>query len=354
MRLRSFLISIMTLLGIGVSVPAHASVGDVWAFAFNDKPSPGPVFTLMDPLHQWSPAGAANEIRALGTGHYEVRFAKTANKVGIPHVTTVNPKPHYCTIGGWQPNFFDGYQYVQVHCFAFGGVPDDSQFTVMFTGSSGFSPFGTDRHAYVHSAADGTMLDSYNSEGNSNFVGHGSTGEWKVRLDLSGPKDESGNFQVTAVSDRAARCKLTEWFPDSAGHTVLVNCFDENSKPVDTAWTLSYNRERPVVAAVGPPKRFGYTWVRPVLTPQTNFNSTGAVNTVMTFSPGVYIVTYPNLGLPEDHAQITAFGPKPDYCHLRALWTDTLGAARLRSVICFDASGAFADNDFLVAFTSRH
>ncbi|MBP2322998.1 hypothetical protein JOF56_003383 [Kibdelosporangium banguiense] len=356
MRLRSLLISIITvLLGITVSVPAQASIGDVWAFAYNDKPAPGPVFGLMDPSHQWTPTGPASEVRSYGTGRYEVRFAKTANKVGIPHVTAVNPKPHYCQLVGWKPSFSTGYEHVWVDCYAFGGVPADSRFTVMFTGSSGFSPFGTDKHAYIHSAYDGTILDEYNSEGLANYVGWGGpgTGEWKVWLPMSGPPDESGNFQATAVNDKPARCKISEWYPGASGQTVVVRCYDYNSKPFDTGWTLSYNRERPVVGAIGPPKLFGYVWVNPALPSQTNYNSLGAVNTVF-FGPGQYLVTFPKVGMLEDHVQVTAFGKGSEHCGLEDLWGTSGGNAVVRNVNCFDEFGKRAKSDSFVAYTSRN
>jgi hypothetical protein len=355
MRLRSLLISITTLLGITVSIPAQASVGDVWAFAYNDKPAPGPVFTLMDPAHQWSPAGIANEVRSLGTGRYEVRFAKTASKVGVPHVTAVNARPQYCQLGRFWPDFADGYEYVRVDCFRHGGVPIDTNFTVMFTASSGFSPFGTDRHAYIFAAADGTIVDEYNSQGAANFVGWGGpgSGEWKVRLPLSGPAGENGNFQATAVSDKPARCKIGEWAPDTAGHTVIVRCYDASSKPVDTAWTLSYNRERPVVGALGPPKLFGYVWITPALPPQTNFNSAGAVNTVF-FGTGQYLVTFPEVGLREDHMQVTAIGKGPAYCGLSGLWFTFGGDAGIRNVHCYDEFGNLVKHESFLAYTSRN
>jgi hypothetical protein len=352
-RLRSVLVGTALLLGLSV-VPAQAAIADQWGFAYNENPAPAAVFTLMDPAHQWSKNGGANaEVRGLGVGRYEVRFARTANKVGIPHVTTVSEEPRYCQVVKWWPDFADGYEYVRVNCFRHGGFLDNTRFTVMFTGSDGKFPGTSDKHAYIASDDAGNVLDSYNSQGDPNFVGKGGSGEYKVRLELDGPASESGNFQVTAVGSRPARCKVAEWHPDLLGHTLIVHCFDHNSKPADQAWTLSYNRERPVIGEFGPPKRFGYMWVTPALPPLTNFNSVGALNTV-TFGSGQYYVIFPKIGLPEDHAQVTAFGKGPEYCGLQTLWVDWLDDAHVRNVICFDDLGALAKTESFVAFTSRH
>lgn len=351
-RLRSVLAGTALSLGL-VAVPAQAAIGDQWGFAFNENPAPPAVFTLMDPAHQWSKNGGPNaEVRSVGTGRYEVRFAKTANKVGIPHVTAVSDRPRYCQAAKWWPDFNDGYEYVLVYCFRHGGSFDNTQFTVMFTGSENKFP-GGDKHAYIAADPAGTVFESYNSQGASNFVSHGGPGEYKVRLDLDGPATESGNFQVTAVGSRPARCKVAEWYPDPAGHTLIVRCFDHTSAPADNAWTLSYNRERPVVGELGPPKHFGYMWVTPALPPPTDFNSLGAVNTV-TFGAGQYYVVFPKIGLPEDHVQVTAFGTGSEYCGLQTLWNDWLGDAHVRNVICFDALGSLAKSESFVAFTSRH
>ncbi|ALG13479.1 hypothetical protein AOZ06_47375 [Kibdelosporangium phytohabitans] len=87
-------------------------------------------------------------------------------------------------------------------------------------------------------------------------------------------------------------------------------CFDWLSKPFDTAWTLSYNRERPVIGEYGPPERFG-------------------------------------------HVQVTAYGPGPDYCVLGNLWFTTASDAIVRNVECYNASGKLAKHESFVACTSR-
>lgn len=355
-RLRSVLVVTASLLGLS-AMPAQADIGDVWAFAYNDKPTPGAFFVPMDPSHQWSKFGGANaEVRSLGIGRYEVRFAKTANKVGISHVTAVSAKPRYCQLASWRPNFADGYEYVRVDCYRHGGFREDTEFTVMFTGSSGSTPVG-DKHAYIFSSATGLILDEFNPEG-PDIVSHGGPGSgvYKVHLPMSSFPPDTGNFQVTAVGPKPARCKISEWHPDFAGQTVIVSCFNHDSKPYDTAWTLSYNRERPVIGEYGPPKRFGYVLITPALPPGTNFNSLlGAGANSVTFGSGQYYVVLPEVGVRENHVQVTAFGDGPAYCGLQTLWTeDFFGNAHVRNVICFDELGDLAKTDSFMAYTSRH
>lgn len=355
MRLRSILVSIMTILGIAVSVPqANAALSDDWAFAFNNHLTPIGGFTLMDPTHQWSKYGGANgQVRSPSTGRYEVLFPKTGAKRGIVHVTSAGLRPGWCQVAnGWKTGS-DGL-HVFIDCYAHNGTRANSQFSVVFTESSGPIPVPPGAHDYVFADFQGTIVNEFNSSGAANFVGWGGAGSglYKVFLPGAGPKDPSGNLQVTAVGLKPARCKVAEWYPSASGQTVVVACFDAGSKPYDTAWTLSYNRQRPVFGEYGPPKRFGHILVTPALPALTNFNSGGAVNTV-SFGPGQYLVTFPKIGLKEDHVQVTAYGPGPDYCVLSNLWFTSTSDGLVRNVECYNAAGSLAKNDSFVAYTSR-
>nr|WP_052479091.1 hypothetical protein [Kibdelosporangium sp. MJ126-NF4]CEL21926.1 hypothetical protein [Kibdelosporangium sp. MJ126-NF4]CTQ92706.1 hypothetical protein [Kibdelosporangium sp. MJ126-NF4] len=352
MRLRSVLTSIMTLLGITVSVPqANAAVSDDWAFAFNNHLAPIAGFTLMDPTHQWSKfGGASGQVRSPGTGRYEVLFPKTSGKRGIVHVTAAGPQPSWCQVPGWKMAN-DGL-HVFVDCYKHGGTPANNQFSVLFTESSGPVPPSADLHSYVFSDALGNVIHDFSSAGPSIVVGQSSTGVYKVHIPLSGANDHGGNYQVTAVGSKPARCKIQsrDWSPN--GQFAVVACFDGSSKPFDTAWTLSYNRQRPVVGEYGPPRLFGHVWVTLGLPPLANFNSVGATNTV-SFGAGQYLVTFPKVGMKEDHVQVTAIGKGPDYCGLSNLWFTFDNGGVVRNVECYDATGVLAKNDSFVAYTSR-
>ncbi|MCE7006213.1 hypothetical protein LWC34_25730 [Kibdelosporangium philippinense] len=355
MRLRSVLVSIITLLGITVSLPqANAAVGDDWAFAYNNHLAPIGGFTPTDPARQWSKNGGPSaEVRSPGVGQYEVLFPKTVIKRGIVHVTAERQTPGWCQVEGWK-NDTDGL-HVFILCFKHGGTPDNSRFAVMATESSaGIVVPAFPVHAYVFSDATGTLLSTFNSSGFTNSVGWGGPGSglYKVELPMRGTEKPNGNFQVTAVGSKAARCKIADWAPTNSGQNVLVACFDGSSKPFDTAWTLSYNRELPLIGESGPPKRFGYVWATPTLPPLTNFNSAGAANTVF-FGTGQYLVTFKTIGLHEDHMQVTAFGKGPAYCILGNVWFSH-GDSTIRNVECYDEFGTLTKHEPFVAYTSRH
>jgi hypothetical protein len=342
-----------SLLGLS-AIPAQADVGDVWGFGYADNPAPPAFFVPMDPGHSATKSGGAVEYRSVGYGRYEVRFEKTAVKSGVPHVTAVSKDPRWCQIDTWKPNWSDGYEHVWVNCYKEDGFTVDTEFTVVFTGSTDPAPVSPDKHAYAFVSSAGTVLDQFNPDGAILAGGGGGGGLYKVHLPMPGPGVASGNFQVTAVNHKPARCKVEEWYPDIWGQTVLVQCYNNDNKPYDTGFTLSYNRGRPVVAAYGPPKHFGYTWITPALPPDTNFNSLGAVNSV-SFGPGLYEVVMPHIGIRANHAQVTAFGKGPAYCGLQTLWTeDFFGNARIRNVICFSGAGPLAKSDSFLAYTSQH
>ncbi|MFC0109750.1 hypothetical protein [Kibdelosporangium aridum] len=357
MRLRSVLISIITLLGIIVSVPqATAAIGDDWAFAYNNHLAPLAGFTPMDPARQWSKNGGASaEVRSPGVGQYEVLFPKTVVKRGTVHVTAERQTPGWCQVQGWQ-NGNNGL-HVFILCFKHGGALDNSRFAVMATESSPVPTIpAIPVHAYVFADAVGTVLANFNSSGFTNSVSHGGPGSgiYKVSLPMKGFNEPNGNFQVTAVGSKPARCKIAEWVPSANGQTVIVACFDGASLPFDTAWTLSYNRELPLIGESGPPKRYGYIWATPALPPMTSFNSAGAANTV-SFGGGQYLVTFKTIGMHEDHMQVTAFGKGPAYCVLGDVWFNSFfGDATIRNVECYDQLGALIKHEPFVAYTSRH
>jgi hypothetical protein len=352
MRLRSVLTSIITLLGITVSAPANAAISDTWAFAYNNHLAPVFGFTPMDPARQWSKFGGASaEVRSPGVGQYEVLFPKTEGKRGIVHVTAERQTPGWCQSEGWKLGN-DGL-HVFVLCFKHGGAPDNSRFSVLFTESSGSAVPANEAHAYVVSDAAGSILDEFNSSGSANAVGYSGQGLYKVRLPMPGFNQPNGNFQVTAVGSKPARCKITDWAPTAWDQTVVVACFDAASQPYDTAWTLSYNRERPAIGESGPPKRSGYVWATPALPPLTDFNSAGAGNSVF-FGTGQYLVEFKAIGAQEDHMQVTAFGQGPAYCVLGNVWFANGGDATIRNVECYDEFGKLTKHEPFVAYTSRH
>ncbi|GAA1390668.1 hypothetical protein GCM10009639_19710 [Kitasatospora putterlickiae] len=341
---------------VGVSLPAagaaHAAVPDRWGFAYLDNPAPPWPAYVPDTTRQWgswsSPAANPVKVDHIGVGSYIVHFPLIAGPGGIAHVTAVGRTGGWCQVRGWVTA--GSGQDVGVACYRPGGAPEDSRFTVLYTTSSGVPAPAVGGYGYVHSNTTGAVITQYNSTGATNAVGYGGPGVWKVWLPGLGQATPAGNIEVTAVDmANAARCKVGDWAPSAGGQTVIVNCYNAANAPFDTRWTLSYSEKRAVHGAALPPKSYGYLWFNGGVPAGTNFNSSGGVNTLAGSVP--YNVTMPNIAVPSDTAQVTAFGPGPDYCGLALPWTRSSGTVNLNP-LCFNGSGSPVPSRFLTAFTS--
>ncbi|WP_232792548.1 hypothetical protein [Actinacidiphila yeochonensis] len=349
-------LSVLAVLG-AVLLPAAgraaAAVPDQWGFAYLDNPTPPPGYAP-DPSRQWgswpSPGSNLVTVDQTGLGTYTVHFPQIAGKNGIAHSTAVTATGDSCQISGWSPN--GANEDVGVSCFSPTGTPDNSEFTVLYTTSSGTLPAGATGYGYVYSDTSGSLLASYNSAGGGNSVSKGGTGQWKVWLPGLGAASAVGNLQVTAVDPQQdAHCKPVAWTPAATGQTVTVACTDANGKPYDTRWTLSYAVQRAVHGPAFPPKSFAYLWYDGAVPAGTTYNSSGAGNGLATSGTG-WVLTLPNVATPSDHAQATAYGNDTGYCGFAAPWTRS-GSTALLDVTCYLPGGAPAPKEqFFAAYTS--
>ncbi|BAJ26769.1 MULTISPECIES: hypothetical protein [Kitasatospora] len=344
------LLAALLAVAVPAAAPAHAAVPDRWGFAYLDNPTPPPGY-VPDPSRQWGswPTPASNPVKVdqVSAGGYVVHFPLIGGPGGIAHATAVNRTGTWCQIQGWG-TVGTGLD-VKVACYDPSGAPAPSAFTVLFTSSSG-TPTTPGNYGYLYSLPSGALVTQYNSAGGANLSSHGSTGIWKAWLPNLGSSVEVGNVQVTAVdSSQGARCKIANWYPASTGQTFLVACFDAANAPYDTAWTLSYSVKRAVHGPALPPKSFGYLWYNGSVPAGTNFNSVGGVNS---WSIGVpSSVVLPGVAVPSDHAQVTAYGSGPGWCHLAQPWLRSGSTVQL-TPLCFNPGGAPVAAPFLLAYTS--
>lgn len=332
--------------------PAQAAVPDRWGFAYLDNATPPPGY-VPDPSRQWgswaSPSSNPVRVDQIGLGSYVVHFPLIGGPGGIAHATAVNSAARWCQIADWKT--VGSGQDVYVNCYLPSGAPDNSTFTVLYTSSSGLPATPSGSYGYLNSDSSGTVLTQYNSTGATNAVSKGSTGIWKAWLPGLGLSSNAGNLQVTAVDARlGARCKVSDWAPGTAGQTVVVACYNASNVLYDTEWTLSYSYLRAVHGPAFPPKSFGYLWYNGSLPALTNYNSSGATNT-LGGSGAPFTITMPSVAVPSDTAQVTAYGSGSEYCGLQTPWTRTSGAVRLY-VACFGPGGAPVKTPFFVAYTS--
>jgi hypothetical protein len=340
--------------GTLVATPAQVATPDRWGFAFMHTPIPA-AGTIMDTTRQWGSwkAGAPllwATVDPIAVGRYRVTFPQTASP-GVAHVTAVSNAPRWCQVAG--NNSVGANQVLEVACFRTGGIPDWSQFTVMHSSSSGPLAPASGDYAYVVTNPLGGVLQSYNSTGAANLVLHAGPGLYVVNLTGLGIGLFDGNVQVTAQDPfTPRRCKITNWLSTTPDHRLLISCYDQAGMLTDTAFNLSWHRERAVFGGLQPPANFAYLW-RIGLGGPSDFNSQGGVNTVLPAGPGLELVEFPLVGHRQTHIQVTAFGGSTDYCGLQAVWQVVGTAVVARNVICFTGAGDLATNPYFVTYTSR-
>ncbi len=345
------MLAALLAVALPAAAPAHAAVPDRWGFAFLDNPTP-PAGYVPDLTRQWGswPSPAANPVKVdqVGVGAYVVHFPLIAGPGGIAHATAVGRTGNWCQIKGWSSAGTG--QDVAVNCYKPTGAADNTLFTVLYTTSSGAPSPAGGSYGYTYSDVNGTVLDQYNSTGAVNLVSHGSTGIWKAWLPGLGLSTAAGNIEVTAVDAiQGARCKVADWAPAASGQTIVVACFDAANAPYDTTWTLSYSLKRAVHGPAFPPKSFGYLWYNGGVPAGTNFNSSGATNTLAGSVP--FTVTLPGVAVPSDTAQTTAYGSGPGWCGLALPWARSGSTVQLYN-LCFNPGGTPVAAPFLTAYTS--
>jgi hypothetical protein len=333
---------------------ADAAIPDRWGFALNDNPTP-PAGYVMPTSRQWGswktsfPASWAT-VSPFGTGVYRVVFPQIPSKAGVAQVTAVNAGAVFCQVDSF--GAAGATEFVYVRCFRPGGAPTNSAFSVTFSESSGTSTTGA--YASVLGEKVGGIRNSFNSSGAVNSAGHTGTGKYDILLRGMGSATVSGNVQVTAVGSVAARCAVTTWASAATALDVKVACVSATGAPSDTAYSLSYSVKRTVFGAANPPKLFGYVFdTLGSLPAATNFNSTGATNTVASAGTGLRLVTLPGVGKDPSNVQVTAFGTVSTFCNLLAPWTISGSNAVVRDVACYSFSGARVSSASQVAYASR-
>ncbi|BAG17236.1 MULTISPECIES: hypothetical protein [Streptomyces] len=346
------LLAALLAAAVPVAGPAHAAVPDRWGFSYLDNATPPPGY-VPDPSRQYgswaSPSTNPVKVDQIGLGSYVVHFPLIGGPGGIAHATAVSSSARWCQIADWKP--VGSGQDVYVTCYLPSGAPANSTFTVLYTSSSGLPTTPTGSYGYVNADSSGAILAQYNSTGAANAVSKGSTGLWKAWLPGLGQATHAGNLQATAVDPKqGARCKVSDWAPGTAGQTVVVACYNASDVPYDTEWTLSYSYQRAVHGPAFPPRSFGYLWYNGSLPALTNYNSSGATNT-LGGSGAPFVVSLPSIAVPSDTAQVTAYGKSPEYCGLHTPWDRAGGTVRLY-VACFGPGGAPVKTPFFAAYTS--
>jgi hypothetical protein len=162
---------------------------------------------------------------------------------GLAEVTAYGWGSEHCAIGWWSN---DG---VQVNCYADGGVPADSMFTLNFTDQS---PIGTPSYQYVwpsdpwsssytpHTGYQhGAIASECLPDAGTVTIQRYGTGYYVADLPKISP--DGSNVKVTAYGWAGETCKVGSWFGNGGtGTQVYVLCFDPSGNPVDAYFDLVY------------------------------------------------------------------------------------------------------------------
>ena len=334
---------------------AQAATPDVWGFAYVDTSSGIP-----NPTYQAGSWGAGSVTVTPGVpGEYFVRFPGIGIPTGgIAHVTAISQTAEWCQIEKWGQSGAD--EIVAVRCYRYGGGPAKALFSIVFASSSGALASASQAYGYVFWNGS-TIASHYNSALAVNTVTPTSTGVWTVWMPGLGSAVQAGNVQVTAVdSGQPARCKVGAWSWAASGQKFQVLCHNATNVPLDTGWTITYQRERSITGAFAPPKYFAYTFDNTPANPGpyapvptgVNFNYPGAVNTVQSSGTGMRLVTFPKVGILPNNVQVTAYGPGPAFCNLQTLWTTAGSVTYVRNVVCYNATTAL-NQPSLLTYTSK-
>jgi hypothetical protein len=162
------------------------------------------------------------------------------------------------------------------------------------------------------------------------------------------------NLQVSSAQNPTLTyCTTAGWSLDAPKNVdAFVNCYDVNGNPADSYYTFLYqSRAEPFGSAK---KGIAYLWAdqpsEASYTPNQGYqyNSTGATNTMLRNGTGSYTATIPGLTKKGGNVQVTAYGSGPARC--KASGWDSGQSGTAVNVLCFDATGAAADEMFTLAY----
>ena len=357
------LVAGLLLIGALVTVlsgSAQASVPNHWGFAFVSAPAVAGIPPASHQAGNWPPAFKVHTTPG-APGQVAVRFPQVGVKGGVVHVTAVTDTAAWCQAQQWNKSGAD--EIVLVRCYQASGTPVFVPFVVLFTQSSK-APIPAGRaYGYVRYQFGSGVLTSFNSAGGGNVVAQLAVGEWQVTLHGLGSAGPAGGVQVTPVNPTApAKCEVSLWASVKSAQVIRVRCYHPGTVPMNTGWTLSYQRGRSIMGTQ--PGSFAYTFDNKPLVngpyapapPALNFNSAGVVNTIVRSGAGLRLVTFPHVGRLPNTVLVTPFQATPGgFCNLISPWATSgppSDTVLVRDVGCYTATGAPAARGSLITYSA--
>src|SRR4051794_19051914 len=337
-----------------------------WGFVKANDPTAASYTPTAD--HNQNSTNAKNTIVRTATGVYSVTFTNLANfggEAGTVLVTSLGTMGEHCGDSAWS-SYGTPDTTVTVRCFSAAGAPVDAQFDAAYirpTSSPGdFAYLWLNDETTGVAAFVPSTFHQFNSAGGTNTSTRNAVGDYTVRL--PGMSSDGGTAKVTEFSAAASFCKIETWSSAGADELVEVRCFNSTGAAVDSKFTLVWADSQSILSD-GAESAYVYsTNATPApggYTPPaaTNFNSSGALNTVVRNSTGSYRVTVPNLGSPSlspvsldrGAVHVTATTATSRRCEVTGWSSPTAppGTAVpvLADVTCTTSAGALADSKFV-------
>jgi hypothetical protein len=308
--------------------PAQAAgrVGWLWA----SDPGATSAYTP-NASYSYSSTGGAITVTPLGTGYYQVTFAKLHANTGTDNVqVTAYDNAGYCMIDGWSNTFSAVNAYVS--CFNASGNPENSFFDLLYQERTGIFGTGTKGIAFVYADSPTTasytpeLAHQYNSTGGTNSIARSAAGNYTVYI--PGLASIHSSVQVTAVgatNTSAARCKTDGWGTEAGtGSYVTVLCFDATGAAADETFTLAYAVEEPFGLVTATTTPGAWAWAnngtaKKAYPTEANYQYNGFITGRLTSQRsgiGSYTVQIP--GTPSystSDVLVTAYGSDSSYCN---------------------------------------
>lgn len=335
--------------------PAAATVGPVRGAAFIWANSPTTSF--YNPPYPYSenssqPFNGVDSITRTGVGSYTIRHLNLGIVGGTVHVTAYGSDTTQCKVVSWYPSGND--QLVNVKCHDLRGLPVDTLFTENYTNLTNYQMayFWADQPSTASYTPSPTY--QHNPSGTLNRITRSSVGTYTAFLPTLGAN--AGHVEVTAYGSGTERCKVVNWGPSGSDQAVRVNCFTVSGQSIDTWFTLTYVNDKNILGLSSDGNASAYGWASNpnsasyALNQLYEFNSSVSPGqgTATRLGVGDYATNYP-VSLQTGNVQVTAYGSGPEFCKV-AYWNSTDGI-RVR---CYNTSGASADTQYDVAFTSTY
>jgi len=171
----------------------------------------------------------------------------------------------------------------------------------------------------------------------------------RYRILFPGAAAARGVVHVTAINDAPYWCQANTWGPAGADEFVYVDCYKAGGVPAFTPFTAIFESSSPPTLAIN--GRFGYVDSLATGALVSQFNSSGAVNSVSPLGVGQWLVKMPNLSTPgpvDGSLQATAVNGAASRCKV-AKWSSS-GAGQQILVYCFAPSGAPMNTRFTLTF----